>query len=110
MQPLGNADFLKAYGIKGAIYCHANEHYQEHTGVPLDYPIVPVVEKVAAPTLLCQGRKDPWTNLDFIDDVYETLPVKKDMYWMEEPTHRFDDYNWFYDHSEEMTAWFNRYV
>ena len=71
MQPLGNADFLKAYGIKGAIYCHANEHYQEHTGVPLDYPIVPVVEKVAAPTLLCQGRKDPWTNLDFIDDVYE---------------------------------------
>jgi pimeloyl-ACP methyl ester carboxylesterase len=110
MQPLGNADFLKAYGIKGPIYRHANEHYQSHTGIPLDYPIVPAVENVIAPTLLCQGRQDPWTNLDFIDEVYRTLPAKKEMYWMEEPTHRFDGYNWFYDHPEKMLAWFDKYL
>ncbi len=108
MQPLGNGDFLKAYGIKGAIYKHADTHYKEHTKIPLDYPIVPAVKHANVPTLLCQGRKDPWTNLAFINEVFETLPVKKEMYWMEEPTHRFDGYNWFYDHPEKMTAWFRK--
>jgi pimeloyl-ACP methyl ester carboxylesterase len=110
MQPLGNAGFLKAYGIKGSIYRHADEHYKEHTGIPMDYPIVPSVEKVVTPTLLCQGRNDPWTNLDFINEVYETLPVEKEMYWMEEPTHRFDGYNWFYEHPEKMLEWFNKHL
>ena len=110
MQPLGNGDFLKAYGIRGAMYRHADEHYKEHTGVPLVYPIVPSVEDVVTPTLLCQGRQDPWTNLDFINRVYETLAVEKEMYWMEEPTHRFDGYNWFYDHPEEMLEWFSKYL
>lgn len=110
MQPLGNADFLKAYGIPNVIYRRANEHYQEHTGIPLDYPIVPAVRSVNVPMLLCQGRKDPWTNLDFINQVYEALPAEKEMYWMEEPTHRFDGYNWFYNHPEKMLKWFTSYV
>lgn len=110
MQPLGNADFLKAYGIKGAIYRRASEHFFKHAGIPLDFPIVPAVSEVTVPTLLCQGRKDPWTNLEFIDDVFRTLQTEKRMYYMEEPTHRFDGYNWFVDHPEEMLDWFGRFV
>lgn len=110
MQPLGNADFLKAYGIKGAIYRHADAHYKAHTNIPLDYPITPAVKHVSAPTLLCQGRKDPWTNLDFVNEAFEAIPTEKEMYWMEEPTHRFDGYNWFYDHPEKMIEWFKKYL
>ena len=110
MQPLGNADFLKAYGVRGSIYRYADEHYKAHTGIPLDYRIVPAVEKVVTPTLLCQGRQDPWTNLDFINEAYETIPIEKEMYWMEEPTHRFDGYNWFYDHPEKMLDWFEKHL
>ncbi len=110
MQPLGNGDFLKAYGIKGAIYRHADAHYKRHTGIPLDYPITPAVEKVTVPTLLCQGQKDPWTNLDFIKEVYHRLPMEKEMYFMEEPTHRFDGYNWFNDHPEKMLGWFEKHL
>lgn len=110
MQPLGNADFLKAYGIKGAIYRHADEHYKKHTGIPLDYPIAPAVEKMSVPVLLCQGRKDPWTNMDFIDEVFQKIPTEKEMYFMEESTHRFDGYNWFYDHPEKMLEWFSKYL
>ncbi len=110
MQPLGNADFLKAYGIKGAIYRHADTHYKKHTGVALDYPIIPAVKHVSVPTLLCQGRKDPWTNLDFVNKAFEAIPAEKEMHWMEEPTHRFDGYNWFYDHPKKMVDWFNKYL
>ena len=110
MQPLLNGDFLRAYGIKGAVYKHAEEYYKAHTGVSLDHPILDHVKKVVTPTLLVQGRKDPWTNLDFIDDVYEVIPVEKEMYWLEEIEHRFDGYNWFGDHPEKMLAFFNKYL
>lgn len=110
MQPLTNGEFLRAYGIKGAILRHAEDHYREHTGVSLDHPIVDHVAKVVTPTLLVQGRKDPWTNLDFIRDVYEAIPVEKEMHWLEETEHRFDGYNWFGDHPEKMLEWFAKYV
>ncbi|MDJ0708466.1 MAG: hypothetical protein QNJ46_34790, partial [Leptolyngbyaceae cyanobacterium MO_188.B28] len=110
VQPLGNGDFLRAYGIKGAIFKHAEEHYKKHTQISLDHPMVDHVKNVVTPTLLVQGRKDPWTNLVFINQVYEAIPVEKEMYWLEETTHRFDGYNWFGDHPEKMLEHFNKYL
>jgi alpha-beta hydrolase superfamily lysophospholipase len=110
MQPLLNGDFLRAYGIKGSIFRHAEERYKEHTGISLDYPILDHVSKVVTPTLLAQGKKDPWTNLEFIGNLYDAIPVEKEMYWLEEPTHRFDGYNWFGDHPEKMLEWFEAHM
>lgn len=110
MQPLLNGDFLRAYGIKGNVFKYAEEHYKEHTGVSLDYPILDQVAKVVTPALLVQGRNDPWTNLDFINDVYQTLPVEKEMHWLEQTEHRFDGYNWFGDHPEKMLEFFGKYL
>ncbi len=110
MSPLGNGDFCRAYGIKGNLYKHVDDHYKKHTGIHLDHPIVPQVASVTVPTLLCQSRKDPWTNMDFVNEVYETIPAEKEMYWMEEPTHRFDGYNWFRDHPERMLEWFGKHL
>jgi pimeloyl-ACP methyl ester carboxylesterase len=110
MQPLLNGDSLRAYGIKGRIFNHAEKRYKEHTGFSLDHPILDQVANAVTPTLLVQGRKDPWTNFDFINTVYKAIPVEKEMHWLEEPTHRFDGYNWFEDHPEKMLEWFDRYV
>ena len=110
MQPLGNGDFLRAYGIKGSIFKYAEEHYKSHTKVSLDYPMLDQVTKVVTPTLLVQGRKDPWTNLDFINQLYEAIPVEKEMHWLEETQHRFDGYNWFGNHPEKMLEWFDKHL
>ena len=110
MQPLGNGDFLRAYGVKGVIFRHAEEHYKNHTQISLDHPMLDPVKKVVTPTLLVQGRKDPWSNLDFINQVYEAIPVEKEMYWLEETKHRFDGYNWFGDHPEKMLEFFNKHL
>lgn len=110
MQPLLNGDFLRAYGIKGRIFKHAEERYEKHTGISLDHPILDHVAKAVTPTLLVQGRKDPWTNLDFVRALYDCIPVEREMRWLEEPRHRFDGYNWFADHPEDMLPWFDRYV
>ena len=42
--------------------------------------------------------------------MFDTIPVEKEMYWLEETEHRFDGYNWFGDHPEKMLEWFGRYV
>jgi predicted alpha/beta hydrolase len=110
MQPLTNGEFLRAFGVPQRVFNHAEKHYKEHTGVSLDHPILDHVEKVVTPTFLAQDRKDPWTNLDFIRDVYNAIPAEKEMHWLEETEHRFDGYNWFGDHPEKMLEWFGRHV
>lgn len=57
MSPLTNGQFLKAYGFKGAIYKHANEHFKQQTGYDLDAPVLPKIKSINVPTLLVQGRK-----------------------------------------------------
>lgn len=110
MQPLTNGEFLRAYGFPKRIFKHAAAHYRKHTGYSIDEPILPHIEKVVTPTLLVQGLRDPWTNLDFVRAVYDSIPVEKKMYWIEDMTHRFDGYNWFGDHPERMLGWFKKYL
>ncbi len=112
MQPLTNGEFLCAYGYNrdSKVFKIAEAKFNEQTGYSLDAPVLEQIDKVVTPTLLCQGKKDPWTNFDFINAVYEKLPVEKEMYWMEEPTHRFDGYNWFYDNPEKMLEWFDKHM
>lgn len=110
MQPLTNGEFLRAYGFHHRIIKNAERHYKKKTGYSLDHPILDHIEKVITPTLLCQGLKDPWTNLDFVRAIFDSLPVEKEMYWIEGTEHRFDGYNWFGDHPEKMIAFFHKYM
>ena len=110
MQQLRNGDFLEAYGISKWLRDAAERHYTRQTHLPLNPPILDHASKIVTPTLLLQARKDPWTKLDFVEDLFATLPVEKKMEWLEEPTHRFDGYNWFADHPDSMLDWFARHI
>lgn len=111
MQPLRNGDFLKGIRVPDFIYRHAEAYYRERTG---GYSLLPPIETAAkavcVPTRLVQSRKDPNTNLAWIAEVYDNFPVEKEMFWLEEPTHRFDGYNWFADHPRDMLDWFDRFI
>lgn len=48
--------------------------------------------------------------LDKIAQIYENIPVEKEMFWLEEPTHRFDGYNWFGEHPRDMLDWFDKHI
>ena len=119
MQPLRNGDFIHAMGgIPDKLYDEAEEAFKDVTGYSLNPKIMDSIAKVPVPTLLLQGRKDPWTNLDFIDETFATLGrdandgagIAKRMEWLEETEHRFDGYNWFADHPESMLRWFHTHV
>ncbi len=111
LQPLRNGDYLRAVGIQGDLFAAIEEHFTANTGgISLDHPIQEAARAVNVPTRLVQARKDPHTNFDFVAEVFENISAQKEMYWLEEPTHRFDGYNWFAENPEDMLTWFDRFV
>lgn len=111
LQPLSNGDYLKSLGVSNEVYAAAARSYEERSGgYPLRANIEGAAKLTAVPTRLVQARKDPNTNLAFVAELYENIAVEKEMYWLEEPTHRFDGYNWFADNPRDMLDWFDTYV
>ncbi len=111
LQPLRNGDFLRQTGVVDELWQAVEDHFTAHTGgISLDYPVQDAATSVNVPTRLVQARKDPNTDFDFVATLFENIPVEKEMYWLEEPTHRFDGYNWFGDHPEDMLTWFDAHV
>lgn len=115
LQPLSNGDFLKSLlhlmDLPEDVYAAAADVYENLSG---GYPIRANIEGVAKatiiPTRLVQARKDPNTNFNFIAELFGNIPVEKEMFWLEEPTHRFDGYNWFADHPNDMLDWFDAHL
>eukprot|EP00435_Cladocopium_sp_Y103_P077325 s1_g1064.t1 len=89
LQPLSNGDYLKSLGVPDDLYQAAERSYQERSGgYPLRANIEDAAKFTAVPTRLVQARQDPNTNMTFVGELYENMPVEKEMYWLEEPTHR----------------------
>ncbi len=111
LQPLANGDYLKSVKLPNSIYNAAEQYFKEQTGgYSLMAPLEEAAKSVCVPTRLVQARKDPNTNMDKVKQMYENFPVEKEMFWLEEPTHRFDGYNWFAAHPKDMLTWFNKYM
>lgn len=111
LQPLSNGDYLKAMKLPKSIYNAAEQHYEANSGgYPFIAPIEDATPYVSVPTRLVQARKDPFTNLDKIKQMYDGIPAEKEMFWLEEPTHRFDGYNWFGEHPRDMLDWFEKFM
>ena len=115
LQPLSNGDYLKSIlqirNMPAEIYDVAATVYQKLSGgYPISAPIAEAAKATVVPTRLVQARQDPNTNLDFVAELYGNMPVEKEMYWLEEPTHRFDGYNWFSDHPRDMLDWFDAHM
>ncbi len=111
LQPLSNGLYLKSTGVSEEIYEEAEAYYVENTGgYSLMAPIEGAAKSTSIPTRLVQARQDPNTDLGWIAELFGNIPVEKEMYWLEEPTHRFDGYNWFADHPQDMLTWFDQHV
>lgn len=106
VQPVRIGDFVRAYGLPKWINRRVGECFGQVTGEPIDTPLLEVVPSAIVPTMLVQGRRDPWTDLDVIGQIFEAIPQPKRMVWIEEADHRFDAYRWFGEHPEAMLEWF----
>ena len=63
------------------------------------------------PTLFVQEIMDPISSIDSSRDIYNAIPTEKEALWLTDgDLHRFDAYNWFNDHPEELLEFFGKYL
>ena len=63
------------------------------------------------PTFLIQVRDDTWSRPEDVQTTYDLLPIEdKKLFWIEGTTRRFDGYNYFGDHPEQMIEFLANYL
>ena len=66
---------------------------------------------IKVPTFLIQVKDDVWTKPDDVQNTYDLIPGKdKKLFWIEGTTRRFDGYNYFGEHPEQMIEFFDKYM
>jgi len=69
------------------------------------------IKDIKVPTMYIQARNDPWTKLSDIEGFYQdTHDNPKDIFWIEDTTHRFESYSYFQDRPEKMLEWLRKWV
>lgn len=78
------------------------------TGFDLDeLSPLPYAKDVTTPTLVAQVHHDSSTRPEDVQSIYDNLATAdKKLHWIEGTTRRFDGYNYFPDHPEQMIDWF----
>lgn len=72
---------------------------------------IPYAQDVKVPTLVAQVHQDSMTHPSDVQTILDKIGTEeKDLFWIEGTTRRFDGYNYFGEHPERMTAWFNKYL
>jgi len=110
VQPLTNADFLKAFGFSESKVAKANQINLDRGGKDLFSSCVRDVKSINVPTLLVQAKGDPWANFDLIQDYFDRLQVEKEMYWIEGTSERLASYDWFSHTPRPMVNFFNKHM
>ncbi|RQS89872.1 S9 family peptidase [Burkholderia seminalis] len=64
-----------------------------------------------APAFLLQVRDDALTKPGDVQSIFDNIPVAdKQLFWLEGSTRRWDGYNYFSEHPEQLIAWFDKHV
>lgn len=70
-----------------------------------------IAQHVTVPTFIMQNKGDAWTLPADVQKTFDLLGTnKKKLFWLEGSTKRFDGYNYFGEHPEQMIDWFNNYM
>ena len=68
------------------------------------------LSQLRVPVLYSQVREDVLTNPEDLQYIVDHTATEKKMLWIEGDLNRFDGYNYYGQHPEEMLAWLNRHM
>jgi uncharacterized protein len=89
-----------------------NREIQLITGFTMDQMSpIEYAKNVHVPTFIIQVRDDALTKPSDVQRILNNLPVKdKKLFWIEGTTRRWDGYNYFPKHPEQMIKWFGTHM
>ena len=72
---------------------------------------IPYAKNVTVPTLFGQVRKDFIIDTKETQEIFDVLgSEEKELIWIEDTDRRFDGYNYFASHAEQMVGWFDKHM
>lgn len=83
--------------------------YNKITGLTVeDHNIIPKAAGITVPTFFVQVRDDMNSNWKDVQEMYDLAPTDdKKIHYIEGTPWRFEGYNFFSDHPEQMIEWFD---
>jgi predicted alpha/beta-fold hydrolase len=115
VQPVSADVFTKCiikdkYPLFSLFYADINKKAKEFTGCSLEEMSPKTfVKDITVPVLYVQVKADPWTTHEDIEGFYQSTPSEKMLLWIE-GKERFEGYNYFGDHPEEMLNFLKKYM
>lgn len=74
-----------------------------------DMSALPYAKDIFVPALVVQAKGDKWIDMKYVEAVYAAIPSEKQMMWLGTDMERFDTYNYFGDHPEELLQFLNKH-
>lgn len=76
-----------------------------------DMSPIPYAKNVQVPTFITQVHDDALTKPSDVQQIFDNIPVEdKKLFWIEGTTRRWDGYNYFPEHPEQMIEWFDTHM
>jgi hypothetical protein len=73
---------------------------------PIEY-----AKNVHVPTFITQVHDDALTKPNDVQQIFDNIPANdKKLFWIEGTTRRWDGYNYFPEHPEQMIEWFDAHM
>jgi alpha/beta superfamily hydrolase len=72
---------------------------------------IPWAKNCHVPTFITQVRNDALTKESDVQAIFDNIPAEdKKLFWIENSTRRWDGYNYFPEHPEQMLEWFDKHM
>lgn len=111
IQPLTYDKFVKAMGLPNFLINAGNKYNKKKRNTDLTgEAFMTYVKDIPVPTLVIQNTNDPMTNLDMVNEYYNTLKVEKEILWLDLEKKRGAAYAWLGKNSEPILNWFHKYM
>jgi len=117
LQPMDYSHFVKAMGLPKFIRKSIVRTMEKQANINMDEASwVPHINKVNVPTMVIQNRNDGYLDEAFVNHVYDSLSVEKEMIWIDIPKkknknfNRMAAYEWIGKNPEHVLAWFGKHL
>ncbi|PWJ40811.1 alpha/beta hydrolase [Sediminitomix flava] len=111
VQPLTYDYFVKALGLPSFLVNSGNKYNKKERNVSLTGDsFLPYVKDISVPTLVIQNQNDPMTNLDMVQQYFDSLTVEKEMLILDLEKKRGAAYDWLGKNPEKIRTWFGKYL
>ena len=111
VQPLTYDYFVKAMGLPNFLINAGNKYNKSKRNITLNGDsFLPYVKDISVPTLVIQNSNDPMTNLDMVQQYYDSLRVEKEILMLDLEKKRGAAYAWLGHTSTPIIDWFNNYM